>query len=507
MRPCRLLLSGSFLAALLAAAPPQGTPAPGLLRDGPPVRYVEASAGLVPPTLDGGFTEIEIGDVDRDGHVDLVSVGDHGSPFINTDQHGVMVWFGDGRGAFSVFQFGNFGYGGVALGDVDGDGKLDVGYGVHHDYSTVDLGDQLLEVARGDGTGRSWSAWDDGLAANGETWGMAGTDFADVDGDGDLDVGAASFGCCAGVHVYLNRGDGTWTQSFGFVGGNSSHQFRFGDLDADGDADFVTAHQLGTVYLGDGRGGFVRSDAGLPAPGLVGLAGLDIGDVDGDGRIELGLVVSGEVQIWTLAGGTWSRFATSGLPQAGTTTQALRFADADGDGALDVISFGRGAGDVFLGDGRGGFSRTASFASGAPGTWTALNAGDVDHNGRPDIVLVAREGSFNTRNKLRFFRETSTPKAPAIRVVAPGPRSVVRGGSVTFVDWASAVPVGTATVILELSVAGPLGPWQAVASGLPDNGRHQWHVPATPSPECRVRATLVTTAGAVRALSAPFAIR
>lgn len=73
---------------------------------------------------------------------------------------------------WSVVQIGNFGYGGVAIGDVNNDGKLDVGYGIHHNYSGEDLGDQILEVALGNGFGTDWTAWDNGLATNGESWGM-----------------------------------------------------------------------------------------------------------------------------------------------------------------------------------------------------------------------------------------------------------------------------------------------------------------------------------------------
>lgn len=73
---------------------------------------------------------------------------------------------------------------------------LDVAYGMHHKWGTGDLGDQLIEVSLGDGTGMNWIPWDDGLATNGEDWGMFGADFADVDNDGDLDIGSVSFGCC-----------------------------------------------------------------------------------------------------------------------------------------------------------------------------------------------------------------------------------------------------------------------------------------------------------------------
>lgn len=70
----------------------------------PALDYEESSTGLGIPALEGGRTEVEMADVNDDGHIDLVSIGDHGSPYINTQEHGVMVWFGDGTGSWSVFQ-------------------------------------------------------------------------------------------------------------------------------------------------------------------------------------------------------------------------------------------------------------------------------------------------------------------------------------------------------------------------------------------------------------------
>ena len=44
----------------------------------------------------------------------------------------------------------------------------------------------------------------------------------------------------------------------------------------------------------------------------------------------------------------------------------------------------------------------------------------------------------------------------------------------------------------KLSTAGPGGPWQTIASGIPDNGRYQWTVPASvpPSTDCRIRVSV-----------------
>lgn len=460
-----------------------------------PLAYVESSTGLVPPTLDGGGTELEMGDVNGDGRLDLVSVGDHGSPFVNTDQHGVMVWLGDGAGGFGVVMTGDLGYGGVALGDLDGDGLLDVAYGIHHDYSSTDLGDQLLEVALGDGTGAVWTPWDDGLASNGETWGMFSTDLADVDNDGDLDVASNSFGCCAGVHVYLNQGDGTWVQSFGFLGGNSTDELVLGDVNGDGNADIAVSQQYGTVYLGDGEGGFVLDEGNLPAAPSSGRLGISLGDVDDDGRDDLAFrTLAGGLEVWSWsAPGIWQSLSGD-LPSSGPW-QATQLVDMDRDGHVDLCAFGSGQGRVWAGDGAGGWTEIASFATPSPGGFEAFRAGgDLDHNGYPDIVLVADEGTWpSERNHLHVLMESSTPAALAVDPVWPRGGETLIAGAVVFLDWLAAIPAGgPGTVDLELSLDGPAGPWMPIASGVVNSGRFQWRIhPATRfTADARIRVTL-----------------
>jgi len=479
------------------------------------LNYVDSSAGLETPRMEGGRTELEIGDVNGDGHVDIVSIGDHGSPHINSPQHGVMVWFGDGAGSWSVFQDGNFGYGGVALGDVNGDGLIDVGYGMHHNYSGNDFGDQILEVALGDGTGRDWTPWDDGLASNGEDWGMFATDFADVDNDGDLDVGSISFGCCAGLHVYLNNGDGTWTQSWGFLGGNSSMTFDFADVNSDGFVDFACSHGSGTVYLGDGEGGFALGDGNLPLPTL--RRGTSLGDVNDDGRDDLAFVTGNRgLAVWSWrAPNTWVDLSGS-LPASGSF-DLTQIADMNKDGHGDVVAFRDDAILVYAGDGAGHWEQVASVPT-RPNTcdYSAMRVGgDVDHNGYPDFAVVAEEDCrplVGGTNRPRLYREDSRPRKLEVYPVKPRGGETIVAGSVQFLDWTAAVPSApqkAGIVRIELSLFGPYGPWNTIAKDISNNGRFQWRLPKRlpDSDTCYLRYTLIAKGESARAVTPqPFTV-
>ncbi len=458
--------------------------------------YIESSAGFQTITLENGRTELEFADINKDGNPDVLSIGDHGSPLINSQQHGVMVWFGNGTGAnWSIYQNGNFGYGGIAIGDVNNDGKYDIGYGMHHNYSSTDFGDQLLEVALGDGTGQNWTPWDDSLATQGETWGMFSTDFGDADNDGLLDVGSISFGCCAGIHVYRNMGAGKWRQTFGFTGGNSNMEFVFGDINNDGNIDFAAGHQNGAVYFGNGDGTFTLKHNNLPPGGTSGLRGLSLGDVNNDGGKDIAFTTSaGAVNVWKWNNGTqaWDNLSAN-LPASGNYV-ATQLADMNRDGFLDLITFGGGTGTVWIGNGGTSWTQDATITTPSPGGYVDLAVEDADHNGFPDILIEANQqvSMFNYINKIWFFKETTPYTALNITQQFPKGFERLKNNSVQFIKWLSQAPQAQVSKVkLELSATGNGGPWTLIKDSLPNNGTYQWAVPQNVNSEnCYIRSTV-----------------
>ena len=475
--------------------------------------YTQLTNGLEIPEFDGGRTDFCMNDINMDGNVDILTIGDHGSPYINTDQHGICIWFGDGHGNFENFMMGNFGYGGIAVGDVNNDGFKDVGYGMHHNYSSTDLGDQILEVALGDDTGMNWTAWDDGLATNGETWGMFGTDFGDVDNDGDLDLVSISFGSGAGLHVYLNQGDGSWIQSFGFLEGNSDMLVEFADLNRDGYLDFIASHQAGTAWFGDGTGNFVNIDTGLPILGTYETRrGISTGDFNNDGAQDIAFVNSANgVEFWVWNEnftGSWIDFS-GGLPNSGDYS-FTDLADMNSDGFIDVIAIADENIKVWLGDGSGNWTPDVEFSLGVDAYPKAFRAGgDLVQNGYPDLVLLAESGSWPSyQNHLYCYKESSPADSLWISPLYPIGHENYYPGTVQFIEWASEVPDGVySTVTIEISAFGPEGPWWMLAENIPNNGSHQWIIPQTGSDNCYLKFTVLSGFNSATAISSqPFTI-
>ncbi len=125
---------------------------------------------------------------------------------------------------------------GVAMGDYDGDGLVDVFL-----PRTTDGG----RLYRNLGNFRFEDATDKSLIGPGQGRWTLGASFADIDNDGDLDLYVCGYRCPN--HLYINRGDGTFeekSKQFGLDYFGSSIIMSFADYDLDGDLDgyLVTNH-------------------------------------------------------------------------------------------------------------------------------------------------------------------------------------------------------------------------------------------------------------------------
>lgn len=446
--------------------------------------YQQITSGLNSVSFEGGDSEFEAGDIDGDGDLDLVSIGDHGSPNVNVTEAGIMVWKNNGTGtSWSLTKNGNLGYGGVALGDVNNDGKMDVAMGMHHNYATSGMGSQMMEVALGNGSGSSWTQSSSGLLGNGN-WGMFAPDFGDVNNDGLLDIVCTPFSYDDGFRVYKNSNNGSsWTSSQTMSTGNIiNYNCKLGDFNNDGNIDAMIACQAGSVYKGNGQGTFSSMKTGLPADWTMKFA---IGDMDNNGSKDVAIVSSGAITTYKYNGSAWVTFGNTSLPT--TNAKNVGLADMDMDGFCDLLAFEATGITIYKGDGAGNWTANGAIAL-TISYVRGLALADFDHDGFSDIAYF---GSSGGNNSLKVFLHTVS--SPTLNILPDFPKGLecFKPNSVQFVKWQSSVPSGpNATVTIDFSSAGASGPWTTIASNVSNNGTYQWVLPNISSNNCYLKYTI-----------------
>lgn len=343
-----------------------------------------------------GTDSVAIGDVNGDGIPDLVAA--NGSVYYSGTDLSVLL--GTGGGAFGTATQAPLGQRpsthehAVALADMNGDHRLD---------AVVATGGKLVKTLLGDGTGGLGTPIDATTSSANDPTTVA---LGDVDGDGLPDAVAGVYDD-GRAYVLLNLGDGTlanqgvsvriYTQTPGGNGGAQGTQdVQLGDVNGDGRLDIVGINSLQNaafVALGHGDGTFA-------SPSRVDVAGsptsLVLADFNGDGKLDFATADrypshSGAATV--VLGNGDGTFGTPVEYAVGLQPIAIDVADFDLDGHPDLVTANSGEPDLSVlrgaGDGTFGTAINVNVPSfGGGNNPNAVSAGDLDGDGRPDLVTT-----------------------------------------------------------------------------------------------------------------------
>ncbi len=366
----------------------------------PPVAGTEVQSLQILP--DVSFAHLVAADIDRDGKLDLAVGSISGVHFLKGNGNGTFV---DGGRVISLQS----NRGAIDLIDINNDGKLDVyrrSLGFYH---------------LGDGTG-GFGPRVVLLPPCNVNNTRQGSDsrFADLNGDGRLDLIANCTG--AGVGVAYRNADGTFGAVQPILGEPAN--LAVGDYNRDGRVDLLMSG-LNNTYISYGS-----SDGTLMTPTLATLSGLTgdatevlTGDFNFDGTLDL---LALQLNSFVYLAGTTNNLFTSVLsfPMVYQTndyaTAAFELLDLNGDGGLDFYNYSATEINLYLSQPPSVFVSTSAnpVAPGTPVTFTAVMASPAT-------------GTFLSAPGSVTFFNGSTPLGPSV---------TVNGGVATFTT--SALPQG-----------------------------------------------------------------
>jgi len=325
---------------------------------------------------------VAIADLDADGHPDLMT-SNNGEAYDYDNPNAVSVFLANGDGTFQgrTDYLSGVPTGGLAVGDLDGDGRLDLiatAFDTDPDRYSSWL---IVFPGNGDGTFRSASGFSTATLPSSVAIG-------DVNADGKPDL-VVTNEVSENVSVLPGNGDGTLGGRRHAVGTpRGANELRVADLDANHRPDLVVAtyYYTSTVstLLGVGPGTFApRRDNGTWDLGIS----MDLADIDSDGLLDLAVAHTQTNSISVMLGHGDGTFELRTTLEAGRYPETVVVSDFDSDGRQDLAAtnYLPGTLTVWLGTGGGAFGPRRDLDVGPEPR--ELDAADINADGRPDLLL------------------------------------------------------------------------------------------------------------------------
>jgi hypothetical protein len=231
----------------------------------------------------------------------------------------------------------------ISLGDIDNDGDLDLVAG---------NSGQTNRLYLNNGTADPFGDLQTGIEIGTDTDKTLSVQLGDLDGDGDLDLVTGNDTDVN--RMYLNNGSDTLFSHItsgtvlGTQGATNTLSITLGDFNADGKPDIVAGNSgnINRLYLNNGTATpFSNATTGVAigSGDSHGTRTVAAGDIDGDGDLDLVAGNTSSNNRYYLNNGTASPFVSivNGTIIAsadGYTTESVSLADVDHDGDLDMIA-------------------------------------------------------------------------------------------------------------------------------------------------------------------------